>query len=224
MPSGYCIKWRIWGSFYSSSSHSLNIKTWWQVSSMHLPENNLCTMKTELALEVKFHLDFHRVYVAMATNVDQRQWRQIHISAVPQSPISTLLLKRVSEWGGSGFGGEWLVLPVWLDSACVSGINCYGYRVLFLDDHTDITDRARFYYSLLTNVSSAKVSWMSCSVANALELVTMEITGPAEWVVELGGRRGGSRTSNYSEAWGSGGMLGMLQGKSWKSGKKHLVE
>ena len=39
---------------------------------MHFSQHNLCTRKTEVALETKFDLDFHRVYMAMATNSDQR--------------------------------------------------------------------------------------------------------------------------------------------------------
>ena len=50
---------------------------------MHLSQHELCTRKTELALEVKFYLDFH---TSMATNTDQRKWRQIRISAVSRKP------------------------------------------------------------------------------------------------------------------------------------------
>ena len=67
--SGYCTKWRIQGSFDSSSSRSLNVKTWPRnsilsidtyryVSSMHLPQHKLCTTKTVLALEVNFFSTF----------------------------------------------------------------------------------------------------------------------------------------------------------------------
>ena len=62
-----------------NSIRSLN--TYWKVSSMHLLQYEWCTRKTELALETKFYLDFHEVYMAMATNADQRKWRQIRISA-----------------------------------------------------------------------------------------------------------------------------------------------
>ena len=61
------------------SSRSLNVKTQYSASTltdklvipMHLPQHKLCTRKTELALEVKFYLDVHRVYMAMAMNVHQ---------------------------------------------------------------------------------------------------------------------------------------------------------
>ena len=50
---------------------------------MHLPQHiKLRTRKTVLALEVKFYLDVHWGYMAMATNADQLKWRQIRISAV----------------------------------------------------------------------------------------------------------------------------------------------
>ena len=47
---------------------------------MHLLPHILCTKKTVLALEVKFYLDVHWVYMAMATNIDQLNWRLRHIS------------------------------------------------------------------------------------------------------------------------------------------------
>ena len=68
--SVYCTKWRTHGNSHSSSSLSLNVKTWprssilgldthWLISSMHLLERNLCIWKTELALAMKFYLDFY---------------------------------------------------------------------------------------------------------------------------------------------------------------------
>ena len=42
---------------------------------MHLPDRELRTRKTELALEVKLNLNLLRVYMAMLTNADQRWWR-----------------------------------------------------------------------------------------------------------------------------------------------------
>ena len=49
---------------------------------MHLSQHKLCTRKMELALEVKFNLDFHWVYTSMVANADRWKWRQIRISAV----------------------------------------------------------------------------------------------------------------------------------------------
>ena len=62
--SGYCKRWWIQGSFDSSYSRSLNVKTWPRnsilslntskyVRLMHLSQHKLCTKKMELALEVK---------------------------------------------------------------------------------------------------------------------------------------------------------------------------
>ena len=93
-------------TFDSSSSCSLNVKTWprnailcldtyWYVGSMHLPQHKLCTRKTELALEVKFRLDVHWVYMATATNADQRKWRQLRNSAVSTLPR---FLSPVTDW------------------------------------------------------------------------------------------------------------------------------
>ena len=48
---------------------------------MLFPQHKSCTWKTDLALEVKFHLDVHWVYMAMATNAGQLKWRQMRISA-----------------------------------------------------------------------------------------------------------------------------------------------
>ena len=65
------------GSFESSSSSSVNVKTqYWAPILKHklvqcVCRNILCTRKTEPALDVKFYLDIHRVYMAMATNTDQ---------------------------------------------------------------------------------------------------------------------------------------------------------
>ena len=68
-------------SFNSSSSRFLNVQNYprnsilslgnyWQVS---ICRNITCVQGlTELALEVKFYLDFHRVHMAMATNADHR--------------------------------------------------------------------------------------------------------------------------------------------------------
>ena len=58
------------GSFDSSSSRSLNVKTEPRNSILsldtfkyfhyiHLSQHKLCTRKMELALELKFYLDFH---------------------------------------------------------------------------------------------------------------------------------------------------------------------
>ena len=49
---------------------------------MRLLQHKLCTRKKEGALEVKFYLDIHRVYIARGTNADQRKWRWIRISTL----------------------------------------------------------------------------------------------------------------------------------------------
>ena len=49
---------------------------------MDWPQRTLCTRKTEIALKMKFHLDFDRVYMARATNADQWRPRHTRISAV----------------------------------------------------------------------------------------------------------------------------------------------
>ena len=49
---------------------------------MQLARRELCTRRAEFALEVKFYLDVHWVYMAIAKNADQLKWRQIRISAV----------------------------------------------------------------------------------------------------------------------------------------------
>ena len=49
---------------------------------MHLRQHKLCTRNTEVALEIQFYLDFHQVYVAMATTAGQWRWRDMYVSAV----------------------------------------------------------------------------------------------------------------------------------------------
>ena len=56
--SGYRTIWRIQGSFDSSYSGLLNVK--YSILS-NTSQDKLCTWKMELALEVKFYLDFHWV-------------------------------------------------------------------------------------------------------------------------------------------------------------------
>ena len=61
---------------------------------MHLAQHKLCTRKTVLALEVKFYLDVHWVYMDMATSADQLKWIQMRVSAVPHTPVFFLHWKR----------------------------------------------------------------------------------------------------------------------------------
>ena len=65
---------------FRSSIRSLDILTDMLVFKLKIPQHKLYTRKTELVLEMKVYLDFHRVYMAMATNTGQRQWRQIRVS------------------------------------------------------------------------------------------------------------------------------------------------
>ena len=73
----------------------------WEVSSMPLPQHELCTRKTELALEVKCYLDVHWVHMTTATNADQWKWRQIRSSAVWLGKV------RPRANSVSGFGKFW---------------------------------------------------------------------------------------------------------------------
>ena len=92
--SGHRTKWRIQDSLNSSSSRSP--RYFLIVSSMHLPEHELCTSKTELALELKFHVEIHRIYMAMVTNTGQWKWRQIRICSFNRSKNSPLNLSNHS--------------------------------------------------------------------------------------------------------------------------------
>ena len=60
------------------------------------------TRTTELTLELKFYLDVHWVYMAIATNADRRNWRQIRtpagsISQLTRTKITQGLLSRAME-------------------------------------------------------------------------------------------------------------------------------
>ena len=98
---------KVQGSFDSSSSRLLKSKRSQETQYLldafikyfrvHLSQQKLCTRKTELALEGKFHPDFHWV-TSMATNADQRKWRHIRISAVSSQ----------AAWPSSKLWAEWL--------------------------------------------------------------------------------------------------------------------
>ena len=55
-------------------------------------QHKLCTRKTELALEVKFYLDVHWVYMAMRTNADQLKWRYTYFRVACVSTASEIAL------------------------------------------------------------------------------------------------------------------------------------
>ena len=67
------------GSFDSSFSRSLNVKTAKKMSIFSL---NTCVLGKWSLTRGEIYLDFHRVYTSMVMNADQRKWRQIRISAV----------------------------------------------------------------------------------------------------------------------------------------------
>ena len=48
-------------SSHSSARQMPGLDAYWKVRSIHLSQPKLCTRKTELALEMKFRLDFYRV-------------------------------------------------------------------------------------------------------------------------------------------------------------------
>ena len=64
---------------------------------MHLLQHKLCTRKTELALKMRFYLDFHWVYMTMAMNTGQRKWRQMCISMVSERVTAGILYSRCSD-------------------------------------------------------------------------------------------------------------------------------